>query len=301
MQGLNFVAVDFETANADRGSPCSAGMVRFRDGEPVESWYRLMRPPEAVDRFDAINMSIHRIKPSAVEGEPRFGQLWPEMMSFIEDDVLVAHNAAFDMSVLRRALAHEGIPAPDLTSLCTMRASRRVVDLLSYSLPWVADALDIPFERHHDASADAHVCGLVLVGLATKVGVTDLEGFEAVLQMPRLHQVRNGGGTSGGLMRPEVNGDADPDHPLYGQHVTFTGGLDSMSRQQAWILVSKVGGIPDKDVTKRTNILVIGPDYYQGEVLTGDLLTGRMAKAAHRRGKGQELEIMSEQDFLRAL
>lgn len=98
-----------------------------------------------------------------------------------------------------------------------------------------------------------------------------------------------------------VNTAASPAHPLYGKHVTFTGGLDSMPRQVAWDWLGSVGGIPEASMNKRTNILVIGPDFYRGEVLDGDLLTGKMAKAAALRAKGHPIEIMSEDDFLRSL
>lgn len=305
MTGLDFVTLDFETANPDRGSPCAAGLVRFREGVEVESWYRLMRPPEAADWFHGFNICIHGITPDLVVNEPRFGDLWQGMRSFIGGDVVVAHNASFDLSVLRRALAHEGIESPNLEFACTMRAARRVLDLLSYSLPWVAAALDIRFDDHHNARADAQACGQVLVALAGVVGATTLAEFAEFVHMRMGHfgpsaeqgDVR----PSGRPILPVVNTAASPAHPLYGQHVTFTGGLDSMPRQVAWDWLGSVGGIPEASMNKRTNILVVGPGFYRGEVLDGDLLTGKMAKAAALRAKGHPIEIMSEDEFLRSL
>jgi len=50
---LDFIALDFETANSYRGSPCALGLVRVRDGKVVEEGSFLMRPPELVDTCDA--------------------------------------------------------------------------------------------------------------------------------------------------------------------------------------------------------------------------------------------------------
>lgn len=299
---MDFVTLDFETANSDRGSPCAAGLVRFRGGVEVASWFRLMRPPQAVDWFHGFNIAIHHITAGMVADEPRFAELWPEMLHFVGDDVVVAHNAAFDIGVMRRALTHEGIDLPTLDYVCTMRAARRTLDLLSYSLPWVTNALGITLDNHHDALADARACGAVLVSLAERVDAASLFDFgqSVGLRTRRCVQI------------PTVNAApapapgkplpvACPAHALHGLHVTFTGGLDSMTRSEAWECLATVGGVPEATMNKRTNVLVVGPDFYRGEVLGGDLPTGKMARAAALRAKGQPIEIMSEDEFLRYL
>jgi DNA polymerase III subunit epsilon len=74
-----------------------------------------------------------------------------------------------------------------------------------------------------------------------------------------------------------------------------------MTRREAWDQLASVGGTPEQSVTRKTTHLVIGPSECQGQVLTGDAMTGKMAKAAALRAKGHPIEIMSEDDFLRSL
>ena len=93
---LSFVALDFETANSFRGSPCAVGMARVLDGEVVETRRLLMRPPASVDGFDDFNIFLHGITPAMVKGEPRFRDRLLEIIAFIGDLPVVAPHAAFE-------------------------------------------------------------------------------------------------------------------------------------------------------------------------------------------------------------
>jgi DNA polymerase-3 subunit epsilon len=72
---LDYTAMDFETANSYRGSPCAVGLVRVRDGEVVDQVRWLMRPPADVDHFDPFNVSIHGITADMVRDEPRWAMM----------------------------------------------------------------------------------------------------------------------------------------------------------------------------------------------------------------------------------
>ena len=49
----NFAAIDFETANQQRTSVCSAGIVIVRDGEIVDSYYSLIKPEPEYFQVDS--------------------------------------------------------------------------------------------------------------------------------------------------------------------------------------------------------------------------------------------------------
>lgn len=79
---MNFVAIDFETANEKRNSPCSLGLAVIKDNKVVKEKYWLIRPYEF--RFQPMNIMIHGIRPSDVESEPEFDALWPEISQYLE-------------------------------------------------------------------------------------------------------------------------------------------------------------------------------------------------------------------------
>ena len=102
--GLDFTAIDFETANGFRGSPCAVGAVRVRDGVMVDRAEWLIRPPVGFDRFDPRNVRIHGITEDRVLDAPRFAQVYDELADFVGTDVLAAHNAGFDVGVIESGL-----------------------------------------------------------------------------------------------------------------------------------------------------------------------------------------------------
>jgi hypothetical protein len=105
---------------------------------------------------------------------------------------------------------------------------------------------------------------------------------------------------SAGFARPVTNPDADPGGYLYGRVVVFTGTLMSMTRQIAWEECARVGAIPEKDTTKRTNVLVSG-DINPAVLRPGSNVTGKTRRAFELQDKGQPIEVMTESDFVRCL
>lgn len=306
---LDYVAIDFETANSYRGSPCSVGLVRVRNGSPVAERHWLIRPPERVDYFDSFNTMIHGITEDMVADAPRWRDALPAIMDFIGDDVVVAHNAGFDTGVIRYACAVDNIEWPELRFLCTMVLARRALSLPSYTLPFVVDALDGSLDEHHNALADARAVVDVVSGLANLRSVVDLDALAQTVGV-RVGAMRGGIyrgsvsiGVGSGLSRlsqAELNPDADPDGYLYGRVVVFTGTLFSMTRQIAWDECARVGAVAQKETTKRTNVLVVG-DINEAVLRPGATLTKKAQRAFELQDAGQEIEVMTEDDFLRCL
>ncbi|MFZ2530515.1 MAG: 3'-5' exonuclease, partial [Rhodococcus sp. (in: high G+C Gram-positive bacteria)] len=179
--GLSFAAVDVETANSDRGSICAIGVAVARDGMIVDTFSWLCRPPAPVEHFSAFNTAIHGITADAVAGAPRFGDVWPQVLAAIGELPLVAHNAGFDTGAVRTACDHSGLPWPTVRFGCTMVWARRHLDLISYRLPIVCDALGVELTTHHDAGADAVAAAGIALALASRTGTGSLDELAEVL------------------------------------------------------------------------------------------------------------------------
>ena len=95
----DFAAIDFETANGQRTSVCSVGVVVVRGGRPSESIYRLIRPYP--NYYSAFTTAIHGLTRSDTENAPSFPDVWGEIAPRIEGLPLVAHNSPFDEGCLR--------------------------------------------------------------------------------------------------------------------------------------------------------------------------------------------------------
>jgi DNA polymerase-3 subunit epsilon len=97
--------------------------------------------------------------------------------------VLVAHNAGFDLKVLRTASAVTALECPPYRSLCSLQVARKVYDLDSYRLPKAAAAAGFAEFSHHDALADARACAQIVIDAARRTGAGDVHALADALSL----------------------------------------------------------------------------------------------------------------------
>ena len=176
-----WVAIDFETANEQRGSACALGVAVVCDGKIVCHDSTLIRPPEL--RFEPMNVSVHGITEADVVDAPSFAEAWEDMARHIEGRVIIAHNAGFDLSVLRHSLDACSLPYPETYYFCTVTISRRVWPHLSnHRLDTVSDHIGHQFQ-HHEAEADAVACAAISLACCEHQGASDLIALAASAQV----------------------------------------------------------------------------------------------------------------------
>ena len=178
---LDFTAIDFETENSSNASACAVGLVRVRDGRIVDKAGWLIRPPAGHDVFFELNVRIHGIRPEDVAGAATWGRQLADLAAFAGDDILVAHNAGFDMAVLKRACDATGDECPPYRYACSLQVARKVYRLDSYRLPFVAAEAGFADFPHHNATADALACAHVMIDAANRVGAADIDGLAAAV------------------------------------------------------------------------------------------------------------------------
>ena len=158
-------AIDFETANASMLSACSIGVTVIEDGILSESWSTLIHPPKTASEFSIHNIMIHGITPKMVEHAPEFPEIYKQLLGYMKDAVLCAHNAEFDMKVLRCLCEHYRLHLPETDYFCTVRLSRSALPFLQrHRLNTVSDYFGIEL-NHHDASSDARACALIVLNI----------------------------------------------------------------------------------------------------------------------------------------
>jgi len=177
---LDFTAIDFETANGSAASACSVGLVKVRDGQIVDRIGWFIQPPLGHDHFVDWNIRIHGITPEMVEGAPSWTEQLVELMAFTGDDILVAHNAGFDMGVIKSACAATGVATPAYSYVCSLQVARKTYTLDSYRLPVVAMAAGFEDFAHHDAVADSEACAAIMIHAAERYGAIDMVELAAM-------------------------------------------------------------------------------------------------------------------------
>ena len=162
---MDFAAIDFETANEQRSSVCSVGVVIVRGGEIVDSFYSLIHPePEYYQWFC---QQVHGLGPEDTEDAPVFPEGWARVAPLIEGLPLVAHNSHFDEGCLREVFRVYQMDCPDYEFHDTLAASRRLYgcSLPNHQIQTVAAACGYNLTRHHHALADAEACAHIAMKL----------------------------------------------------------------------------------------------------------------------------------------
>jgi len=165
------IAIDFETANEQRASPCAVGLSYIEDGRVVETEAYLIRPPEM--RFSHWNIAIHGITPDDVADAPELPELMEGLAPKLKGATLIAHNASFDMSVLRQTYAWYAMDCLEAAYLCTVKGAQSAwAHIGSAKLNILCEHFGIAL-KHHDAGSDAEACARLAILLADHAGEPD--------------------------------------------------------------------------------------------------------------------------------
>jgi DNA polymerase III subunit epsilon len=177
-----FVVLDLETTGLapqdDRIT--EVGAVKVRAGEVLGELATLVHPGRSIPPTVT---AVTGISDGMVRGAPRIEAVLPSLLEFLGSAVLVAHNARFDVSFLRAALARSGHPAFEPVVLDTARLARRVLaeEVRNVRLATLAAHLRARTRPEHRALADARATVDVLHGLierAGPLGATTLEDLQ---------------------------------------------------------------------------------------------------------------------------
>lgn len=173
MNNLNFIAIDFETATGKRDSICEAGICVVKNGKIVETKSWLVQPEDNL--YSYWNIQIHGIRPEDTANEPAFPEVWAQILPYVETSpVLVAHNAAFDISCIRKSLESYRLTTPDVDYYCTLRAARHNYRFDSNTLDNLCMQFGIPMGKHHRAGDDAEMCARLFLKMIEDAGCCEI-------------------------------------------------------------------------------------------------------------------------------
>ena len=175
---MNFIAIDFETANRSRSSICSLGIAIVENAKLVNTEHILIKPTP--NYYDAFNSNLHGISDKDTKNEMTFKQQWTGLKKYFHNKTIVAHNAAFDCSVLRFTLDDALLAYPDLDYHCTYRLAQETLPLSSFTLADVSRHFKINL-NHHNAESDAKASALIALKLCEKFKAASLHELSTSL------------------------------------------------------------------------------------------------------------------------
>lgn len=299
LTSLNFTAIDLETANENRHSLCAIGIAKVRNGAVVHAWKQYVRPSEL--RMADINRSIHRIQEGDLKDAPMIVDIWDTFIEMLANEVVVAHNAEFDMDVLKQVAILHNRDQPTYRSLCTLKLSQVAFpELDDYRLDDVCRFLGLSF-RHHNCDEDAKACAEIAIRAIPRVSINklDLDGRDLTGKLAKVASRSKLSGWSAAfadkrmtrdLLQPELKG-ADPSHPFYAKRLVFTGDLSSMARAEAAERVKAFGADINTSISRKTQVVVMG----------AGAGPSKMTKILEFQRQGIDIWLVNEEEFLRLI
>ena len=200
-QDLNadYVVFDLETTgfSPETNRIIEIGAVKVQNGKIVDKFSTFVNPqvpiPFRIEQLTSINDSM-------VIDAPVIADILPEFMKFCEECVMVAHNADFDMSFIKKNCQRLNIPCKP-TIVDTVALARVLLPNLNrFKLDTVAKALGVSLENHHRAVDDAGCTAEIFVkfiemlrerGMSTldEVNAMGTSSVQNVQKMPTYHAI----------------------------------------------------------------------------------------------------------------
>ncbi len=155
---VSFSIIDLETTSLspETGEIIEIAAIKYEGFVITDKFYTLVQPstklvPKNISQLTGITTAM-------IIDQPKIEEIFDSFLDFIDDTVLVAHNAKFDLAFLNyvsRKLYGKEIKLP---VICTCNLARRLYpEVKSKSLSSLAHYFNVPFERKHRAMSDAVV------------------------------------------------------------------------------------------------------------------------------------------------
>ncbi|KRG14458.1 exonuclease [Virgibacillus soli] len=305
---MDFIAIDFEIANNKLDSACSLGMVFVQENKIIAEKYFVIQPPSLF--MEREFTKIHGLTQQDLKDAPKFDEVWNEISHhFTEENYIIAHNAQFDMSVLKNCLLTYSFELPTFPYICSIPISTRACrgEGIGSSLKARTEHFGITLNDHHHALSDARACAeLVIKSIQIKsrksigtylstfssIPIKNFKDLKAQTSFKQRKKKFNKIKVSDIIPKTK---DFDPTHPLYSKNIVFTGELSTLDRKDAMQKVVDLGGHIKSGVSGVTDYLVIGT---QDENVVGKSgISSKQKKACELIEKGKNLKILSEDEF----
>lgn len=158
-----YTVIDFETTGLSPNDSeiIEIGAVKLHGDtlEPHNTFHSFVRPDKPISKRIT---SINKITNAMVDDAPHISKAIVQLIDFIGDDCIIAHNAPFDMKFLASAAQTHGVDIRAKGYVCTLKMARSLLTLENHKLPTIAKHFGIEHNPHRavdDCVATGHVFG----------------------------------------------------------------------------------------------------------------------------------------------
>lgn len=163
------VAFDTETSGAYpiESEIIELGAVKWQNGQIISKFQVLLKPSK---ELTPDNIRIHGITNEMVADSPLMSSQIAEFCAFIDNSVLLAHHAPFDLGFLTIEIEKHSLQFPNTFNFCSSLLSRALLTTTNHKLQTLIKELELVGGEAHRAFDDAYACLQVFLKCAEKLG-----------------------------------------------------------------------------------------------------------------------------------
>lgn len=270
-----YTVLDFETTGLSPYTDriVEIGACKVSDGQILMTYHQYVDPEMPISP-DA--SAVNHITNAMVSGKPKIYELLPSLLSFIGDDIVVAHNASFDMQFLAHSCMQYRFICPQV-SFDSMILKELWPDIPNRKLSTFLDVSGIENKNAHSAAGDAGALALLMI-LAMKMPyqITPPKDFDF--------------GYSVGHFTGTVE---KVDDKLHGLKFVITGEIDGYEREDFEKMIATHGGRCTLKVSPSTDYLIVG----SFKNLPVGYISAKEEFARKLSAEGGKVKIISQEDF----
>ena len=304
--GLNFIALDVETANNRlMSSICQIGLCVVINGEIAETKSYLVNP-----ECNFTNSHIHGISSTTVADSPAFPDVLTEIQDLLEGKLIV-HHGHFDRKALAATSEQFRIALPNSYYLDSTQFFKKTFSRYAergYGLKNLCQDFSVAQTSHHSAGNDAQCLSQVFVLALIEAGldISDLQSWKdtkgeapgiTIVNVPSLakpaQQKTSETPRATRPVKPKM--EVSPGNPFYRQTIVFTGEF-TQPRLDLIEMAAAVGLSQRSSVSKTTTYLVIGNPTENIPAYTKP--SQKRQKAEELNAQGANIQFLTERDFI---
>lgn len=283
----NYTIIDIEATgySPKYDDIIEVGAIKYRNNLKVDEFSSLING----EICDKEITELTGITNEMLSTAPPKNQVLKKLFDFLGNDILVGYNVNFDINFLYDGVKNELNEYLKNDYVDVMRIAKKYLkELDHHRLKDIVEYYNITVDNLHRSISDCEACKLCYDNLKNDIlKTTSLETLFKKKSSSKSHSIAK--------YLSSENSDFDESHPLYNKVCAFTGALDKMTRKDAMQIVLNVGGQVEDNVTKKTNFLIIGNFDFCKSIKDGK--SRKHKKALELAAKGQDIQIISEQDF----
>ena len=270
-----YTVLDFETTGLSYSDDAivEIGAVKVVNGEIVSRYHQYVDPCRSMP---AEASAVNHITDSMLAGKPKIYELLPSLLVFIGDDIVVAHNAGFDIRFLSMACMRHRFACPK-RSFDSMQLKELWPELTSKKLSSFLAATGIENKSEHSASGDAEALArLMIVSMQKPYKIILPDNFDF------------------GYSSGHFTGTVEPvDSKLKGKKFVITGEVEGYEREDFEKMIAEHGGKCTIKISTATDYLIVG----LFKKLPDDYVSAKEEYARKLISEGGKIQIISPDDL----